>query len=256
MQRRNFTLVELLVVIAIIAILAAILMPALSRARESARIIVCNNNTRQLATAQHVYALDFEGAPTGGKHWVKAKSWSRHAWHRDNEASVTEGLLFPYVNTTDVYVCPSLKGWLPLNAKNSSGNACTHTDVEPNFSYTMNTHLGRNVGGGAANGPWGNQMRVHYSARLSGVDNPDTVLMFTEENTWEDVRGIYRMHLDDADFRVSNPSYPCLDAIASYHRSIDGFSGKGTVAFVDGHVSMHKPDESVDLGWSIDMKRW
>ena len=55
-----FTLVELLVVIAIIAVLMAILMPSLRRAREQARIVVCQTNLRQIGQAMHMYAPDYD----------------------------------------------------------------------------------------------------------------------------------------------------------------------------------------------------
>jgi prepilin-type N-terminal cleavage/methylation domain-containing protein len=58
--RQAFTLIELLVVIAIIAILAAMLLPVLGRAKESGRSIACDNNLRQLGLASQMYASDFQ----------------------------------------------------------------------------------------------------------------------------------------------------------------------------------------------------
>ncbi|HKX61614.1 MAG TPA: type II secretion system protein, partial [Verrucomicrobiae bacterium] len=59
--RRAFTVIELLVVIAIIGVLAALLLPAVGRTKESGRRASCANNLRQLAVAVHLYANDHEG---------------------------------------------------------------------------------------------------------------------------------------------------------------------------------------------------
>lgn len=59
-RRRAFTLIELLVVIAVLAVLAGLLMPALSGARERGRDIHCVNNLKQLGVAVHVYAQDYK----------------------------------------------------------------------------------------------------------------------------------------------------------------------------------------------------
>ena len=60
-RQKGFTLIELLVVVAIIALLVAILVPALSNARELAKSVVCRSNLSQCALALHMYANDYNG---------------------------------------------------------------------------------------------------------------------------------------------------------------------------------------------------
>ena len=85
-RNRNFTLIELLVVIAIIAILAAMLLPALNKARASARDSTCKNNLKTLAAANLLYAGDFDDymvpvyvRGTDKSNWMFNESFARQA---------------------------------------------------------------------------------------------------------------------------------------------------------------------------------
>ena len=103
-----FTLIELLVVIAIISILAAILFPVFARARENARRASCQSNLKQLALGVTMYAQDYDEilpplVQDGQIPWIE--------------------IIFPYVKSKQIYVCPSANNpgtsnatWAPLAA--------------------------------------------------------------------------------------------------------------------------------------------
>jgi prepilin-type N-terminal cleavage/methylation domain-containing protein/prepilin-type processing-associated H-X9-DG protein len=113
--RRAFTLIELLVVIAIIAILAAMLLPALAAAKQKAWAITCNSNLHQIGLGMRMYADDsgeFYPESGGSIAWNAIDAGTqRHGWMQQ---------IFSYVGNTNVYHCPANK--LLPQTKQSSFN--------------------------------------------------------------------------------------------------------------------------------------
>ena len=125
--QRGFTLIELLVVIAIISILASMLFPAFSRAREQARKVVCISNLRQISLGVMQYTQDYdEGFPVGYPFWEPSKP---------PRSQLLVGVLDPYIKSDQIWSCPSWKGKASANPTylgNYSFLTGTDTSGSPN----------------------------------------------------------------------------------------------------------------------------
>lgn len=163
-MRKGFTLIELLVVIAIIAILASILFPVFSKAREKARQTSCLSNIKQLGMAGMMYSDDYDEMLPTNVHDINGST-------SQNDGDMTwRSMVLPYVKNTQIFLCPSDRN--PGSPVFSGG-----------MDYGQNAGYGLNVvhwaGGDNATPPFGRD--------LGGCEDVSSVIFLFESDGGESV---------------------------------------------------------------------
>jgi prepilin-type N-terminal cleavage/methylation domain-containing protein len=274
-KNKGFTLVELLVVISIIAMLLATLIPAMKKAQEQARFVICKNNLRQIGLAGTMYlqannnAFPHPLVCIYSRATLTLEFTAIHPFQcRWHDSGVTpDGPFWPYLKAKDVTCCPSFARIARTRGKNHPSHVTSlNIPIEPTFTYSMNGFLGK---GDKEEDPVNGEDLVARNGakqmvRLENVKCPAEIIFLTEENIWiinrsnidgygnnrgyTDNISLSKYALNDMYFMPSE-KYGNGDCIATFHKASDSKMNTGisNIIFIDGHVGNEKAYDEQDL---------
>jgi prepilin-type N-terminal cleavage/methylation domain-containing protein len=236
---RGFTLIELLVVIAIIAILAALLLPALSRAKLKAQAVQCMNNHRQLALAWRMYNDDNQdkllyasGSVTADQPGVWMSGTmdfnAGNASNWDPSVDIYKSPIWPYCGkNAAIFKCPADHSYVVVNG----------VQLPRVRTMVMNLYLG-GFDGTDGNGTFdGSTWRIFKKSTDLNVPAPDKIFVFLDEredainwgNFYTDMTGYPKLSAAG-----NAAAYKLADMPGIYHGNACGFS------FADNHSELRK----------------